>query len=137
MILRSCLKALIAATRCRGGTGWCSAVGAVTYTSARAPTRKRWRCITRMFTPDSLSRLLRAVGFETREVRHSLVPTYWIVSARYALERRFGRRWPFAFLSTANPLCLAASLPITMLEQLAATSARFTIVAVRTPRSSV
>lgn len=87
-----------------------------------------------MFTPASLSRLLRAVGFEPREVRHSAVPNYWIVSARYALERRFGRQWPFAFLSTANPVCLAAFLPITLLQQFAATSARFTAVAVRTSR---
>jgi SAM-dependent methyltransferase len=86
-----------------------------------------------LFTPDSLSRLLWAAGFETRDVRHALVPNYWIVSTRYALERRFGRRRPFAVLSTANPLCLAGFLPITWLQQLAGTSARFTIVARRRP----
>lgn len=84
-----------------------------------------------LFTPQSLSALLARAGFRAPEVRFSLVPTHWIVSLRYRLERRLGRSRLLRLLSPANPLLLAAFLPITYAQRLRGDGGRMSLLAVK------
>jgi SAM-dependent methyltransferase len=84
-----------------------------------------------VFSAASLAKLLTSVGFERPAVSYSLVPTHWIVSLRYTLERRFGRRPLWRVLSAGNPMLLAAFLPIAFAQKLLGNGGRMRMLATK------
>jgi len=85
-----------------------------------------------LFTPRTLGRLLEATGFVVRQVRFSLVPNHWIISARYASEQRLGaRRIVRSVLSLQNPVLIAGFLPVTAAQARLGCGGRMTVVAAK------
>jgi SAM-dependent methyltransferase len=84
-----------------------------------------------LFTADSLGALLRRAGFTTPVVRYSLVPTHWIVSLRYRLERRISKSSLWSILLEKNPLALAAFLPLTFAQRLLGNGGRMWLTSTR------
>jgi 2-polyprenyl-3-methyl-5-hydroxy-6-metoxy-1,4-benzoquinol methylase len=84
-----------------------------------------------IFSVDTLRHLLKDIGFETRQVNHSLVPNNWIHSIRNLLEAGFGRRRIFNFFSIKNPIALCLFLPASVLQKLLRKSGRMEVIAVK------
>lgn len=84
-----------------------------------------------LFTPQTLTALLEATGFRVRRVGYSLVPNHWIVSSRYAFERRLGRNPVTRLLSIRNPILLSAFLPVTLAQRAFGNGGRMSVVATK------
>lgn len=84
-----------------------------------------------IFTIKTLPKLLAIVGFEIREVQYRVVANDWILSSKYLLEERLGRRSWLAFFSLRNPFLHLFFLPITILQRCSTTSGRMGVVAVK------
>ncbi len=81
-----------------------------------------------LFSPESLGAVLERVGFSEPEVRYTLVPTHWIVSLRYRLERRFGKSRLWDTLHAMNPIALAFFLPVAFAQRLLGNGGRVWLI---------
>jgi hypothetical protein len=84
-----------------------------------------------LFTPQSIADVLSRTGFVLRDVRFSLVPTHWIVSIRYYIERRFGTSRLWKLISPKNPALLALFLPIAAVQRLLRNGGRMSAIAAK------
>lgn len=82
-----------------------------------------------LFSPRTLSALVRSAGLEVMRVRFSLVPTHWIVSSRYWVSERSGIAAMSKLISPRNPLLLALGFGIAAVQKVLHDSGRFMMVA--------
>jgi 2-polyprenyl-3-methyl-5-hydroxy-6-metoxy-1,4-benzoquinol methylase len=82
-----------------------------------------------LFSPETLSSLVRSAGLEVTRVHFSLVPTHWIVSSRYWLSERSGFAAMSKLISLRNPLLLALGFGIAAVQKLLRDSGRFVVLA--------
>jgi 2-polyprenyl-3-methyl-5-hydroxy-6-metoxy-1,4-benzoquinol methylase len=82
-----------------------------------------------LFSPTTLSALVRAAGLEVTRVQYSLVPTHWIVSSRYWLSERRGFAGVSRLLSPRHPLLLAIGFGIAAVQKMLHDSGRFVVLA--------
>lgn len=84
-----------------------------------------------LFTIPTLTRLVQETGFMIGEIRHSFVPNAWILSLRYRLEARLGKRKVFKHISLQNPILLALFGGVASVQAITRTSGRITMLAIK------
>ena len=91
-----------------------------------------------LYSPATLTAVLKRNGFAVGAVQFSLVPSHWVVSTRYVLENRFGQRaWLRRLFSLKNLPLLAALVPLTIVQRLLKNGGRMSVVATRRQRSDL
>jgi SAM-dependent methyltransferase len=82
-----------------------------------------------LFSPTTLSALVRSAGLEVTRVRFSLVPTHWIVSSSYWVSERSGFAGVSKLISPRNPLLLALGFGVAAVQKVLHDSGRFVVLA--------
>jgi len=84
-----------------------------------------------LFTPDTLSRLLGSVGFEVRQICYDLVTNYWIMSLKYYLEERYGKKPYLKLLALWNPVIVLSFFPLVFLQKFCKRTSRMHVIATK------
>jgi SAM-dependent methyltransferase len=84
-----------------------------------------------LFSPRTLTAMVRSTGLEVAQVQYSLVPTHWIMSARYWVSERPGIAPVSRLISPRNPLLLALGFAIAAVQKVVHDSGRFVVLATK------
>ncbi len=82
-----------------------------------------------LFSPTTLTAYVESAGLEVVEMQFSLVPTHWIMSARYWVSERHEISSVSRLISPKNPVLLAIGVVIAAAQKVARDSGRFVVLA--------